>query len=313
MTHTVLITKGTADLDRLHHACPGVELIEVADFESPPRAVRATVAALRSGTSLGRRQLDRLPMLQHVVRAGSGTDNIDVHQLAQRGITLHRNPHASTAAVAEWCLVAALSLARRIPLGHNGLVQGQHLKTTCLGVPLSDLNVAIWGAGPVGRATAELLAPFTRSVSFASWPSNPPELRQLSVRLLVQRADLHVLAVPLRPETRGRFGQEFLTGVADRRPLVLCAGRIETLNVGAFLRALDAERITGLALDSIDPEHTGQVNALTGPRNLLVTPHVGAQRTDVRHELDAWLLRVLTSITAGSAPHPGDEVRGAGQ
>ncbi|MEV5574489.1 NAD(P)-dependent oxidoreductase [Spirillospora sp. NPDC052269] len=313
MTHTVLIAKGTADLDRLQRACPDVEVIEVADFESPPGAARATIAALRSGTPLGRRQLGRLPMLQHVLRAGSGTDNIDVRQLDRRGIILHRNPDASAAAVAEWCLAAALSLARRLPLGHNGLVQGQHLKDACLGTPLSDLDVAIWGAGPVGRATAELLAPFVRRVSFACWPSNQYELRQLPARVLVQRADLHVLAIPLRPETRGQFGRDFLTAVADRRPLVLCAGRIETLDVGAFLRTLDAERITGLALDAIDPEHTSQVNVLTGPRNLLITPHIGAQRTDVRQELDAWLTRIIRSITVDSMPHPDSEARGESQ
>ncbi len=305
MTHTVAVAKGTTDPVRLQLAIPGAEIVEATDFDSlPEAAMRTTVVALRSGMLLGRQQLDRLPLLQHVVRVGSGTDNIDVPELAQRGITLHRNPHVSAAAVAEWCLVAGLSLARRVPLGHNALSQGRHVKDACLGRPFSELDVAVWGAGPVGRSTARLLAPFARQVTFAHWPSNPPELPQLPARTLVERADVHVVAVPLRHGTRGLFDEPFLAGVADRRPLVICAGRIETLDVDAFLRALDAQQIGGLALDAIDPEHMGLVHPADGLRNLLVTPHIGAQRTDVRRDLDAWLTQLIASILTGPATGP---------
>ncbi|MFG3225154.1 NAD(P)-dependent oxidoreductase [Kitasatospora sp. NPDC048194] len=308
MTDTVLIAKGAADLHQLERSLPGVEFIETVDFDSLPDAAhRATFLALRSGARLGGEQLDQLPLLQHVVRVGSGTDNIDVAELARRGITLHRNPHVSAAAVAEWCLVAALSLARRIPLGHNALVQGSHMKDACLGRPLSALDVAMWGAGPVGRSTARLLAPFARRVTFAHWPSNPPELQQLPAHELVEHADVHVMALPLRDGTRGLFNEGFLAGVAARQPLVICAGRIETLDVEAFLRALDAQRIGGLALDAIEAEHVGLAHTTAGARNLLVTPHIGAQRTDVRQELDAWLTQLLASISTpvGAAHQEG--------
>ncbi|GLW58764.1 NAD(P)-dependent oxidoreductase [Kitasatospora phosalacinea] len=305
MTATVLVAKGAADPSALRLALPGVEITEVPDFDSlPDHAHRTTVVALRSGARLGREQLDRLPILRHVIRVGSGTDNIDLHELARRGITLHRNAHASATAVAEWCLVAALNLARRIPLGHNALARGRHMKDACLGRALSELDVAVWGAGPVGRSAASLLAPFARQIVFAQWPSNPPELPQLPAQALRERADVHVLAVPLRADTRRLFDEAFLTEVAERRPLVICAGRIETLDAGVFLHALDDGRIGGLALDAIDPEHLEQVNAAIGPRNLLVTPHIGAQRTDVRQALDTWLTQLIISITTGSSAAP---------
>ncbi|MFJ9693138.1 NAD(P)-dependent oxidoreductase [Kitasatospora sp. NPDC101183] len=298
MTQTILIAKGAADLGCLQLSLPRIEFIETADFDSlPGNAHRATLLTLRSGARLGGRQLDRLPLLQHVVRVGSGTDNIDVAELARRGITLHRNPHVSAAAVAEWCLIAALSLARRIPLGHNALVQGRHMKDACLGQPLSDLDVAVWGAGPVGRSAARLLAPFARQVTFARWPSNPPALQQLPAHTLIDYADVHVIALPLRDETRGRFDEGFLARASARRPLVICAGRIETLDVEAFLSSLDTRRITGLALDAIEAEHLGLVGASAGARNLLVTPHVGAQRADVRKELDTWLTQLIASVS----------------
>ncbi|MFD9123519.1 NAD(P)-dependent oxidoreductase [Kitasatospora sp. NPDC059571] len=305
MTPTVLIAKGTADLSGLRLALPGIEITEVPDFDSlPDIAARTAIVALRSGTRLGREQLDQLRILQHVIRVGSGTDNIDLPELARRGITLHRNAHASATAVAEWCLVATLSLARRVPLGHNALAHGRHMKDACLGRALSELDVAVWGAGPVGRSAAKLLTPFARQVTFAQWPSNPPELPQLPAQALRERADVHVIAVPLQADTRRLFNEAFLTEVAERQPLVICAGRIETLDVAAFVRALDAGQIGGLALDAIDPEHAEQLNVTVGLRNLLVTPHIGAQRADVRHTLDAWLAQLIASITAGPAAAP---------
>lgn len=269
----------------------------VPDVAALSEQQRATVAAVvvRSGCRLDNDDIMALPALQHVVRPGSGTDNIDTPGLAARGIRLHRNPDASAHAVGEWILAAAIALLRRIPLGHNGLRAGLHLKADCAGPGLVDRHVAIWGGGPVGQAANSALNG-SAAVQFAAWPSLDPRLPSTEADHLLAWADVHVLALPLRPSTQGHFGRAFLDQV-QRRPVVVCAGRLGTLDLAACIEALDDGRITGLAIDALEVEHvaTAQAALSERPLNLLVSPHVGAQRHDVRAELDAWVTRTLVS------------------
>ncbi|WP_236241539.1 D-isomer specific 2-hydroxyacid dehydrogenase family protein [Streptomyces sp. CC228A] len=295
----VLVLRGAADASAIRRALPDVLVHELPDLNAPLPA-HATVLVLRSGVRLGERELDALPRLQHVVRTGSGIDHIDVNALRHRGITLHRNAEAGADAVGEWVLAAALALARRIPLGQHALLLGQHEKQACMGTSLGTLAAGIWGAGPVGLAADWALAPFMGRTAFAAWPSNPPGLRELSPSALMEQSQVHVIALPLRPTTEQLIGEDFLARVAPQRPLLICAGRLETLDVAACLRALAHGRLSGLALDPVERKHLPLLTDSTTPLNLLASPHIGAQRSDVRGALDIWATDLLREITADS-------------
>ncbi|GAA3377091.1 hydroxypyruvate reductase [Streptomyces sannanensis] len=295
----VLVLRGGADAGAIRRALPDVLVHELPDLASPLPADTA-VLVLRSGVRLGERELDALPHLRHVVRTGSGIDHIDVSALRHRGITLHRNAEAGAGAVGEWVLAAALALARRIPLGQHALLLGQHEKQACMGASLGTLAAGIWGAGPVGLAADWALAPYVGRTAFAAWPSNPPGLRELSPTALMEQSQVHVIALPLRPTTEQLIGEDFLACVAPQRPLLICAGRLETLDVAACLRALADGRLSGLALDPVEREHLPLLTGSTTPLNLLASPHIGAQRSDVRGALDRWAVDLLKEITADS-------------
>ncbi|MBT2381780.1 hypothetical protein J7E90_31975 [Streptomyces sp. ISL-111] len=293
----VLVLRGAADANAIRRALTDVEVHELPDLNAPLPADTA-VLVLRSGVRLGECELDALPRLRHVVRTGSGIDHIDVSALRHRGITLHRNAEAGAGAVGEWVLAAALALARRIPLGQHALLLGQHEKQACMGASLGTLAAGVWGAGPVGLAADWALAPYLGHTAFAAWPSNPPGLRELSQTALMEQSQVHVIALPLRPTTEQLIGEDFLARVAPQRPLLICAGRLETLDVAACLRALADGRLSGLALDPIEREHLPLLAGSTTPLNLLVSPHIGAQRSDVRGALDRWAIDLLREITA---------------
>ncbi|MFJ7904021.1 NAD(P)-dependent oxidoreductase [Streptomyces sp. NPDC096198] len=292
----VLVVRGAADAGALCRALPGVLVYESQDLVAPVPA-ETTALVLRSGVRLGERELDALPRLRHVVRTGSGIDHIDVSALRRRGITLHRNAGAGAAAVGEWVLTAALALSRRIPLGQHALLLGRHEKEECMGVPLSTLSAGIWGAGPVGLAVGRALAPHTGRTAYAAWQSNPPGLRELSRMALMEQSQVHVITLPLRAATRRFIGEEFLARVVPQRPLLICAGRLETLDVSACLRALEDGALSGLALDPVEREHLPLLSGARAPLNLLVSPHIGAQRSDVRGVLDRWATDLLRAIT----------------
>jgi D-3-phosphoglycerate dehydrogenase len=292
----ILVVRGAADVGTLRADAPDARIQEVDHLQALSDVAATSILVLRSGVYLGEQELKALPCLRHVIRTGSGMDNIDLEALSRRAIVVHRNPEVSAPAVAEWVLASALMLSRRMPLGHAALTDGVHDKAACLGTPLADLAVGVWGAGPVGLAAARALAPYVARIAHAHWPSNPQGLSQSPQHELAQQAQVHVIALPLRPATRHLVGPGFLKSVGPQPPFLICAGRLETLDVAACLRALEAGTISGLAMDGVERQHMPMLESLRKPTNLLVSPHIGAQRTDVRAALDRWAAQLVREI-----------------
>lgn len=298
---TVVMIEGAGDPTLIQASAPASRVHIAPDMDSIPDevGVDAEVIVLRSGVYLTAAVLDRFPRLAAVLRAGSGTDNIDLTELDRRGIQFLRNPGVSADAVAEWVLAASLALARRIPLGQAGIQVGVHLKNACLGRALSTCRVAVWGAGPVGRASGRLLRTMAADLAYAAWPSAPEELPQKPASELATWADVHIIALPPTSVTRQSFGATFLHRAANRRPLLVCAGRLDTLDVAACLAALRDGSISGLAIDPVEVEHFPLFPHEPQPTNLLITPHLGAQREDIRARLDNWVASTVGRLCGG--------------
>ncbi|MGL5866563.1 MAG: NAD(P)-dependent oxidoreductase [Dermatophilaceae bacterium] len=295
---SIVVIRGAADPASLRRHLPNhdVRVVDHLADLTPPVADAVAVLVARSGTRVDAHALSRLPNLRHVVRPGSGTDSLDRTALAACGVKVHRNAAASVDAVAEWALAASLSLSRRLPLGHQGIHAGLHLKHECLARPLSEYRGVVWGAGPTGRAVGRTLQPFVADLAYAAWPSTPPHLRQLPPAKCMAWADLHVVALPLRAATTRLFGLSFLAAVADKHPALVCVGRADTLDVSACVDALDVGTLSGLAIDPIEPDDLDLFTRVGPPRNLLLSPHVGAQRSDVRAALDEWVLTTTQAL-----------------
>ncbi|MEQ4305834.1 NAD(P)-dependent oxidoreductase [Plantactinospora sp. B6F1] len=266
---------------------------------------------VRSESRVDRPFIARFPRLSFVIRAGSGTENLDLVELRRRGVRLVRNPVVSAESVAELALAGLVSLARRVPIAAALLQRGEWRKSDFVGEPLPDLAVTIWGAGPVGRAVARRLTPECRSVHFAQWPSLPSDAPAIAVEPALAASDAHILCLPSRPSTRGWFGPRRLDRVRDARPYLLNLGRFDVVDVAAAVRRLADDQLRGLFIDPVDAHHLPELRAATAVAdrdlNLLATPHLGAQRRDVLTRLGEWALdtaRLLVKETRDDqAPH----------
>ncbi|MEU6233048.1 NAD(P)-dependent oxidoreductase [Kitasatospora sp. NPDC047058] len=288
---------GAIDLITLAEALPGWTVRHADHLDgSEPVHDTTEIVVLRSGVRLGAEQLQYFPALRHVIRAGSGLDGLDLPELARRGISVHRNPLPAAASVAQWALAAVLSLGRRIPLGQSALAAGVHFKAGCVTRPLAEARLAIWGAGPIGQACEVALAPHVGDIAYAARPSIPDGTRQLPAAALADWADIHLVALPATPENQGRFGADFLAAARERRPMLVCVGRLATLDVAACLEALDDGDLAGLALDPVEREDMRLLPRGGPPRNFIATPHIGAQRTDVRDQLDDWVATTARTL-----------------
>ncbi|MCB0293862.1 MAG: hydroxyacid dehydrogenase, partial [Calditrichaeota bacterium] len=72
------------------------------------------VLIFRSGVTISAAVMESAPELKLLVRAGSGTDNIDLDYVEKRGLTLIRVPQPGAKAVAEMAFGMMIGLARNI-------------------------------------------------------------------------------------------------------------------------------------------------------------------------------------------------------
>jgi phosphoglycerate dehydrogenase-like enzyme len=141
-------------------------------------------------------------------------------------------------------------------------------------------TLGIVGYGEIGRATARRARAFgMRVIGLRRRPqasAGDPLLDEalpLERRLeLMRRSDYVVVATPLTPETRGIVGEAELQAMKPTSVLIN-VGRGPCVDEPALLRALEAGRIRGAALDVFEQEPLPAGHRFYALDNVLLSPH----------------------------------------
>ncbi|GAA4929005.1 NAD(P)-dependent oxidoreductase [Actinoplanes utahensis] len=282
----------------VHHE-PGRASIDPDD----PAIAAAHVLVVRSNVRMAADQIVRLPRLRLVVRAGSGTDNLPVEELRRHEVSLAVvGGGPSAPAVAELAAHSAVALLRRVPVAVAELAAGRWAKDQCLGEEIADTVVGIWGAGPVGRATEQLLTRMGARTFFATHRGTPPEARTMTPDRLAATARVHVFALPLRPDTQRFVGPAMLGAFRAARPHLVNVSRWDLFDMPAVIAALAAGELSGVAVDPVDREHveaaagfTARRPGLPGPLNVQLLPHLGATTVETHRRVAAAAIEALTA------------------
>ncbi|MEV4638668.1 2-hydroxyacid dehydrogenase [Actinoplanes sp. NPDC049548] len=176
--------------------------------------------------------------------------------------------------VAEWVLGAAIGVLRRFP----AFVRAQEredwaIKEHTPTPELTGKRVLIVGAGSIGRAIEEHMAPFGVTVTRVARTARPAEdvhgVEELS--RLLPYAEVVVVVVPLTDETRGMVDAAFLAAMPDGA-LLVNAARGPVVDTDALVAELEAGRIEA-ALDVTDPEPLPAGHPLWHLPGAFITPH----------------------------------------
>jgi phosphoglycerate dehydrogenase-like enzyme len=194
---------------------------------------------------------------------------VDDRRLWTAGTGVHAGP------IAEYLLAAILAGARGFPAYATAGRWESRVPRRVAGSA-----VGIVGAGGIGRALIELLAPLRvrvlaltrggRTVPGADISLGPDGLDRL-----LRESDYVVLAVPETPETLAMIGAEQLALMREHAWLVNI-GRGTVVDTGALVDALCAGRIGGAVLDVTDPEPLPDEHPLWKLPNVLVTGHTAS-------------------------------------
>ncbi|MFC4021401.1 2-hydroxyacid dehydrogenase [Micromonospora sp. GCM10011542] len=264
-----------AGLDLLGELPPDVtvETVEHPDrLPSPVTDVRFWVPPFLAGSD-ATALLHGLPDLAVVQLLSAGAD-----AWAGRmpdGVTLCDARGVHDPSTAEWVVTAILAQLRAFPTFVRAQARGQWAYDGV--APTDELTgkrVLIVGAGSIGTAVRDRLAPFEVSFTLVARTARPEQgvhgVEELP-RLLPE-ADVVVVLVPLTEQTRGLIDKAFLAAMPDGA-LLVNAARGPVAVTEALVAELGTGRISA-ALDVTDPEPLPADSPLWTMPNVLLTPHV---------------------------------------
>jgi D-3-phosphoglycerate dehydrogenase len=248
----------------------------------------------------------RMPRCRIIARYGIGVDTIDLHAATEAGIIVTNNPTYCIEEVAEHTLALLLACARKIAF-YDRHVRGGRWELPP-GKPMFRLvgrTLGLVGFGNIARAVAARAAGFGMRILYydpfvhpGQFPL-PGDKREL-VELLAE-SDFVSLHPPLNAETRGMLNDAALARMKRTAFLINCS-RGPIVDTAALVRALDARRIAGCALDTTDPEPLPDAHPLRGRDNALITPHAAWYSEQAMVGLQAGAPNEVRRVLTGQWP-----------
>ncbi|HEY5578659.1 MAG TPA: NAD(P)-dependent oxidoreductase [Acidimicrobiia bacterium] len=252
-------------------------------------------------------------VLSLVIRAGAGTNTIDVDAAAKRGIYVSNVPGRGAVAVAELTMGLIIAIDRSIPDGVLALRQGRWDKQRfSQAAGLYGRSLGVVGVGDIGLAVAERAAAFGMRLVVVEKPSRSEavleRLAQVGARTVPSLERLaevsHVVTfhVPAAEDTRGIIGPEFLRSL---RPgaVVINTSRGDLIDEEALLQAMDAKGIRcGIDAFPDEPEAAQAPfrSRLASHPNVYGTHHIGASTEQAQLAIADEMVRIIELFGQGT-------------
>jgi len=297
----------------------GHECVVDADLtaDTLPEHIEKSEALIVRSTKVTKATIDAGASLRLVVRAGAGTNTIDVDAATAAGVVVTNVPGRNSAAVAELAMALMLAIDRRIPEGvialHEGRWDKKGLGKTAKGLKGSSLGIV--GLGSIGMGVAERARAFGMNVKALSRPGRSAEttahITELDSELfdslpaLAAAADFLTLHIPSGAGTAGIVDEETLSAM-QQGSVLINTSRADIVDTDALMRALDAGRIRA-GLD-VFPDEPGSGSAeWTSPfathPGVVATHHIGASTQEAQRAVAEGVVDVVAAFVSGDPVH----------
>jgi D-3-phosphoglycerate dehydrogenase len=262
------------------------------------------VLIFRSGVKISAEVMEVAPDLKILIRAGSGTDNVDLDYVYNRGLKFYRIPEPGAKAVAEMSIGLMIGLARNIVRADTLLRKGRWAKSELVGYLLTEKVLGVVGTGNIGSRVASLGVALGMKVIGCDKNPSPDfveKFAEMNIKItdfeeVITTADFISIHVPLDDSTRNLIDVDVLSKVKPGAFLVNLA-RGGVVDEQALYKALTKEGgLCAAALDVHQNEGEGKVSPLAELPNVILTPHIGAQAVDAQREIGVRILEIMSEV-----------------
>lgn len=234
-----------------------------------------------------------------------GTDHIDLHAAAERGIAIGYTPAEVTDATADIAMLLLLGASRRASEAQELVRSGEWTVPRAgalLGWQITGKTLGIFGMGRIGQAVARRARGFGMKIHY----SDPHQLSEAKVGDAVFHADpLELLKVsqflslhaPETPETHHFLNAKTIS-LLPQGAIVVNAARGGLIRDVDLIEALKTGRVAAAGLDVYEGEPNLNP-AYLGLRNTFLLPHLGSATIESRTNMGMVALDNIDAVLAG--------------
>lgn len=250
--------------------------------------------------------------LKLAVTAGIGSDHVDLATAIDRGITVAEVTYSNSIGVAEHTVMQVLALVRDYLPQYRIVVDGgwNIADAARRSYDLEGMDVGVFGAGRIGRAVIERLAPFGVRLHYTDRHRLPADVEERygltfhdGIRPLVRDIDVLTVHAPLTDATRGLIDDELL-GTMRRGSYIVNPARGAIADRDAIVRALENGRLAGYAGDVWFPQPAPADHPWRFMPHHGMTPHTSGTTLPSQARYAAGTREILESYFAGRPIRP---------
>ncbi len=249
--------------------------------------------------------------LQLIVRAGAGTNTIDVEAASERGIWVANCPGKNGIAVAELAMGLILALDRHIADATADLRAGKwNKKGYSQARGLFGRTLGVIGAGAIGLEVIKRAQAF--GMRAIAWDKHlpPATAAELGFTLMASptevaaAADVLTVHLALVPETRGLIGDGVFASMRQGA-IFVNSSRAEVVDQASLERAVK-ERGIRAGLDVFAEEPSGGVGDVDASifklPGVIGTHHIGASTDQAQEAIAEETVRIVRLFKATGRP-----------
>lgn len=252
--------------------------------------------------------LEGVERLCAIGRCGVGYDNVDLTACTKKDVAVFITPTAVVRPVAESIVLFILALSHNLVLKDRMVRRGQWTESTRhLGSEPRGRVVGTVGLGNIAMDAIRLLRPFgpARVLAFDPYVV-PGRAEELGVEMttldeLLREADYVLINCALTPATRGLIGERELNLMKSSAVIVNTA-RGPIIDQQSLIRALEAGRIRGAALDVFETEPVDSNSPLLALDTVILTSHSIAWTQELFRDMGQVDCQGALAVLRGEVP-----------
>jgi D-3-phosphoglycerate dehydrogenase / 2-oxoglutarate reductase len=279
--------------------------------EDLPGRIPGFEALVVRSTKVTAATIEAADALELIVRAGAGTNTIDVDAASEVGIYVTNVPGRNAVAVAELTMGLLLAIDRRIADNVADLRAGSWNKTAYSQADgLFGKVIGIVGLGEIGFAVAERAAAFglqVRAIRKDRDEAAEERIRTLGIELvdsledLVATSDIVTIHVPATSETESMIDTRLLGGMKEGA-ILLNTSRGDIVDEAALLDAIETRGLrAGLDVYPDEPGSgaTEWSSKLAQHPNVVGTHHIGASTAQAQKAVADGVVEIIDAFVHG--------------